>query len=36
MLYTSEDDSEHVELDFTSRRTRRGGGIYSYDSFGVS
>jgi WD repeat-containing protein 23 len=35
MLYTSEDDQEHIELDFSARRRGRGA-MYGYDSFGVS
>lgn len=34
MLYTAEDDSEHVELDFSARRRR--GDVFGYDNFGVS
>ncbi len=35
MLYTAEDDTEHVELDFSGSR-RRSEDIWGYDSFGVS
>ena len=34
MLYTTEDDTEHVELDFSGSR-RRAEDIWGYDSFGV-
>ena len=35
MLNTTEDDTEHVELDFSGIR-RRHSDMWAYDSFGVS
>ena len=37
MLYTAEDEQEHIELDFSGERRRRGeDSMFGYDSFGVS
>jgi WD repeat-containing protein 23 len=37
MLYTAEDEQEHIELDFSGERRRRNeDSMFGYDSFGVS
>lgn len=37
MLYTAEDESDHICLDFSnSRRRGQRNDMYGYDSFGVS
>ena len=35
MLYTGEDDSEHIELDFSGARRGRDDDPWGYDGFGV-